>query len=77
MNTASNASRNVVFLFPAHGSEHMGMSKGLYAYFPCYREAFDCCADYLLDYLDVDLRHLIAPPQGRESSCGKKSRDNM
>ena len=75
MNTASSASRNVVFLFPAHGSEHIGMSKDLYAHFSCYREVFDYCADYLLDYLDVDLRHLIAPPHGQEEQLREKIKE--
>ena len=64
-----------MFLFPAHGSEHIGMSKDLYAHFPCYREVFDYCADYLLDYLDVDLHHLISPPHGQEEQLREKIKE--
>ena len=40
-----NTPWQVVFLFPAHGSEHIGMSKDLYTHFPRYREVFDYCAE--------------------------------
>ena len=72
MNPASNTPKNLVFLFPAHGSEHTGMTKDLYDHFPRYREVLDYCADCLLDSLDFDLRHLIAPPHGREEYVRSK-----
>jgi hypothetical protein len=36
---------------------------------------FDYCADYLLDYLDVGLRHLIAPPHGQEEQLREKIKE--
>lgn len=72
MKPASNVSENVVFLFPAHGSEHTGMCHDLYVHFPRFRERFDYCAEYLLDDMDTDLRQLIAPPRGQQQRIREK-----
>lgn len=66
MDHASSVSNNMVFLFPAHGSEHASMCKDLYTHFPRFREVFDYCAEYLVNELDADLRHLVSPPRGQE-----------
>ncbi|MFP2924077.1 type I polyketide synthase [Pyxidicoccus sp. 3LG] len=53
--------RPVVFMFPGHGGQHVGMGRELYATQPAFREAVDECCAHLTPVLGVDLRTVLHP----------------
>lgn len=55
------AGREVVFLFPGQGSQHVNMGRQLYHAEPVFREEVDRCADLLRPHLALDLRTLLYP----------------
>lgn len=60
--------RKVAFLFSGQGSQYAGMGQGLYD-LPEYREAFDACADILLEPLGLDLRKAVF--EGTDAELGE------
>ncbi|MFD5672243.1 acyltransferase domain-containing protein [Streptomyces sp. NPDC127040] len=56
----------VVFTFPGHGGQHMGMGRGLYRFDPSFRADLDRCAEHVRAAADVDLR-VIFDPEGEEA----------
>ena len=53
--------RPVVFMFPGHGGQHVGMGRELYATQPAFREAVDECRAQLAPVLGFDLRAVLHP----------------
>ncbi len=53
--------RPVVFMFPGHGGQHVGMGRELYATQPAFREAVDECGAHLTPLLGFDLRTVLHP----------------
>lgn len=49
------------FLFPGQGSQYLQMGKTLYDNEKVYREAIDKCAAFLMEDLQLDIRHIIYP----------------
>jgi acyl transferase domain-containing protein/acyl carrier protein len=52
----------VVFMFPGQGSQYTGMCRDLYDGEPVFRREMDCCFD-ILQSMNVDLRHVLYPPE--------------
>ena len=53
--SVGNGSDRVAFLFPGQGSQHVGMSRGLYDTETVFRENFDRCATGFREELGIDL----------------------
>ncbi|RYZ43786.1 MAG: amino acid adenylation domain-containing protein [Myxococcaceae bacterium] len=53
--------RPVVFMFPGHGGQHVGMGRELYAAQPAFREAVDACRALLTPRLGFDLGTVLHP----------------
>jgi phthiocerol/phenolphthiocerol synthesis type-I polyketide synthase E len=53
--------RPVVFMFPGHGGQHVGMGRELYATQPAFREAVDECRAHLTPLLGFDLLTVLQP----------------
>ncbi|NEA55085.1 type I polyketide synthase [Streptomyces sp. SID13666] len=56
----------VVFTFPGHGGQHVGMGRGLYRLDPYFRADLDRCAEHVRAAAGVDLR-VIFDPRGEEA----------
>ena len=52
----------VIFLCTGQGSQYLSMARGLYESEPVFRSTVDYCADYLQQFLGVDLRTILFPP---------------
>ncbi|MBR8830448.1 MAG: D-alanine--D-alanyl carrier protein ligase [Chroococcopsis gigantea SAG 12.99] len=61
-------SREIVFLFPGQASQYSGMGRNLYRHEPVFRETIDLCAEILRPQLDQDLREILYPPEGIDTS---------
>lgn len=53
--------RDVVFLFPGGGSQHVNMGAGLYTTEPVFRQHLDHCAEILAPLLNCDVRSHLYP----------------
>ncbi|HZI12474.1 MAG TPA: beta-ketoacyl synthase N-terminal-like domain-containing protein [Myxococcus sp.] len=53
--------RPVVFMFPGHGGQHVGMGRELYATQPAFREAVDAACAHVTPHLGFDLRTVLHP----------------
>ncbi|NOK11304.1 type I polyketide synthase [Corallococcus exercitus] len=53
--------RQVVFMFPGHGGQHVGMGRELYGSQPAFREAVDACRAHLTPLLGFDLGTVLHP----------------
>lgn len=53
-----------VFMFPGQGSQHVGMSRGLYEAVPFYKSIVDECSEELEPPLGKDLRSVMFPSGG-------------
>jgi acyl transferase domain-containing protein len=66
--------REVVFMFPGQGTQHVDMARGLYASEPVFREIVDeCCGDLEAD-LGLDLRAVMHPESGDPEDCAERLR---
>jgi myxalamid-type polyketide synthase MxaB len=59
----------VAFMFPGQGAQYVGMSAGLYADEPLFRQTVDQCSRLLEDDLGLDLRHVLYPPPDRRDEA--------
>nr|VFJ75372.1 MAG: Acyl transferase domain-containing protein [Candidatus Kentron sp. FW] len=53
----------VVFMFSGHGTQYIGMGRGLYESEPVFREVVDGCSTHLESLLGYDLRRVLYPEQ--------------
>ena len=53
----------VIFLCSGQGSQYLLMGRGLYESEPEFRSAIDFCADYLNQFIGVDLRTILFPSE--------------
>ncbi|MEZ4287386.1 MAG: aminotransferase class III-fold pyridoxal phosphate-dependent enzyme [Polyangiales bacterium] len=58
----------IAFVFPGQGSQYARMSAAIYTHQPVFRDAFDACADILLER-SIDLRRLILESDSDESTA--------
>ena len=65
---AATVDREVVFMFPGQGSQHVGMGRELYLHEKVYRDAIDSCAERLIDIANIDFRPLLYPDTGKTTS---------
>ncbi|HVK68209.1 MAG TPA: amino acid adenylation domain-containing protein [Polyangium sp.] len=56
---ASRGARPVVFLFPGHGAQYLGMALALYDAEPVFRATIDTCIEHLSRDAGLDLRPLL------------------
>ena len=69
---AESREKEILFLFPGQGSQYLNMGRGLYDAAPVFREAMDTCSEILLPLIGVDLRKVLYPRPGEESSVEEK-----
>jgi acyl transferase domain-containing protein len=67
-----DAERRVAFLFPGQGSQHPNMARGLYESEPEFRRRLDECVELLEPLLGRDLRELLFPAAGDESTTARQ-----
>ncbi|VAW58564.1 Polyketide synthase modules and related proteins, partial [hydrothermal vent metagenome] len=68
----SNSSEpDVVFMFPGQGAQHINMGRDLYENEMVYRDTIDYCADFLREYLNLDLREILYPLAEQEEQASK------
>ncbi|WP_158625004.1 non-ribosomal peptide synthetase/type I polyketide synthase [Corallococcus terminator] len=65
--------RPVVFMFPGHGGQHVGMGRELYAAQPAFREAVDACRAHLTPVLGFDLGTVLHPDPSDAVACERAS----
>ncbi|MCP3138286.1 type I polyketide synthase [Pyxidicoccus xibeiensis] len=65
--------RPVVFMFPGHGGQHVGMGRELYASQPAFREAVDECRARLTPLLGFDLRTVLHPEPSDSAALERAS----
>lgn len=66
---ASDGRPDVVFMFPGQGSQHVGMTRGLYDAVPLFRSIVDECSEELSPLLGKDLRTLMFPSDGDSAAA--------
>ena len=64
--------RDVAFLLPGQGAQHVGMARRLYETEPAFRAELDRCADLFARHLGHDLREILFPPEGREQDAAAR-----
>ena len=65
-------SRSVVFMFPGQGSQYVNMGRELYEKEAVFASAVDECAAILQPVMETDIRTVLFPPAGGESSATEK-----
>jgi acyl transferase domain-containing protein/thioesterase domain-containing protein len=68
-NFASENDPPVIFLCSGQGSQYLLMGRGLYESEPEFRSVIDFCADYLYQFIGIDLRTILFPPDTETSSA--------
>ncbi|GEO10786.1 polyketide synthase [Segetibacter aerophilus] len=68
-NTVFEKPSEVVFMFPGQGSQYLNMGLGLYQNEPVYKQSIDTCAELLLPYLKIDIRHIIFPTENSSDNA--------
>jgi amino acid adenylation domain-containing protein len=66
--------RNVVFMFPGQGSQHVEMGLGLYRRERVFREQVERCCETLKAHLGFDLRDVLYPRAGGSAEAAERLR---
>ncbi len=69
--------REVVFMFPGQGAQHIRMGGDLYEHEPVYRAAMDACAKILKPLLGFEIRDVLYPATDQEEEARKKINQTM
>ncbi len=69
--------REVVFMFPGQGAQHVRMGGDLYEHEPVYRAAIDECAAILKPLLGFEIRDILYPTKDGEEEARKKINQTM
>jgi len=69
---AEEGQRQVVFMFPGGGAQHVDMGRELYEHEPVFRDEVDHCAELLRPHLDYDLRELLYPEESRAAAATRQ-----
>jgi acyl transferase domain-containing protein len=72
---AGRERRELVFLFPGQGAQHVGMGRQLYRQEPVFRAAFDRCADVALARIGSDLREVLFAAGDEDEAAAGLLRD--
>ncbi len=64
----TDASGEVVFMFPGQGAQYVNMGRALYEHEAVFREAVDQCADLVKPYLDLDIQQVLYPDTADEAA---------
>jgi acyl transferase domain-containing protein len=70
--TASEVPRSVAFLFAGGGAQYPNMGADLYRSEPVYRAVVDECLSILRSRLNLDLKPLLYPAAGAETSAAEQ-----
>ena len=68
-NSARDNERPLIFLCPGQGSQYPSMGRGLYESEPVFRSTIDFCADYLREFIGVDLRTVLFPSESSTAAA--------
>ncbi|MQA24048.1 MAG: SDR family NAD(P)-dependent oxidoreductase, partial [Micromonosporaceae bacterium] len=69
----SGAHRQVGFLFPGQGAQHVGMGRGLYQSEPAFRDGIDWAAKILAESHNLDVRGLLYPERADDAAAERLS----
>jgi acyl transferase domain-containing protein len=69
--------RSVVFLLSGQGSQAVGMARAIYQQEPVFRKHLDYCADRLHPILNVDLRSMLYPQEGKSGEADDRLRQTQ
>lgn len=67
-NNLREVPEEIVFTFPGQGAQYLNMAADLYKDEPVVREAIDCCAEILKQYIDRDIREIIFTNSSNEEA---------
>ena len=70
-NSARENERPVIFLCTGQGSQYVSMGRGLYESEPVFRSTIDFCAEYLCQFIGVDLRTILFPSETASSGAAE------
>ncbi len=62
-NSAPDAEPPIIFLCTGQGSQYASMARGVYESEPVFRSTVDFCSEYLQQFIGVDLRTILFPPE--------------
>ena len=61
-----------VFMFSGQGSQYINMGRELYEHEPAFRESLNLCAQHLLEFPGLDLRHLLYPSEAEKDDAAEQ-----
>ncbi|MFB0620867.1 type I polyketide synthase [Streptomyces sp. AGS-58] len=73
----ASAERQVAFVFPGQGGQHVGMGRELYEQVPAFRARVDECRTLLMPWLGRDLLPVLHPGDDAEKSAAEEALGDM
>jgi phthiocerol/phenolphthiocerol synthesis type-I polyketide synthase E len=68
LSVANPREPSVAFMFPGQGLQYVNMGRELYDEDTTFRKQVDTCVDFLVPYLQCDLRDVIYPPESQKKT---------
>ena len=62
--------KDLIFMFPGQGSQHVNMARGLYEQEPVFRAEVDLCSELLKPLIGLDLREILYPSEENAEWAG-------